>query len=141
MIVIIRIHGLVDISGDVEETLSRLRLRRKYACVIARENKSINDILKKIKNFVAYGKIEEKTFIELVKKRGQLIKKDGKIDAEKIVSEFINSKTNKKLSDFGIKDFFRLHPPRKGINSKLHFPRGVLGDNKEKINDLIMRML
>ncbi|KKL95423.1 hypothetical protein LCGC14_1854700, partial [marine sediment metagenome] len=40
-----------------------------------------------------------------------------------------------------LKPFFRLHPPRKGIKSKLHFPKGVLGDNKEKINDLVLRML
>ena len=40
-----------------------------------------------------------------------------------------------------IENFFRLHPPRGGIKSKIHFPKGVLGDNKEKINDLIKRML
>jgi len=27
------------------------------------------------------------------------------------------------------------------MKTKLHFPKGVLGDNKEKINDLILRML
>ena len=41
------------------------------------------------------------------------------------------------------KTFFKLHPPRGGIDSKKHFgvDRGVLGDNKDKINDLIKRML
>jgi len=36
-----------------------------------------------------------------------------------------------------------LHPPRKGIESKKHFGvgKGVLGDNKEKINELLERML
>jgi hypothetical protein len=41
----------------------------------------------------------------------------------------------------GIKPFFRLHPPRKGINSKIQYPKGVLGNNKEDINKLIERML
>ena len=43
----------------------------------------------------------------------------------------------------GLKPFFRLHSPRGGINSKAHFPvrKGVLGDNKEKINELVKRML
>ena len=47
----------------------------------------------------------------------------------------------KKLADFKLKGFFRLHPPRKGINSKLQYPKGVLGDNKKDINKLIERML
>jgi large subunit ribosomal protein L30 len=40
-----------------------------------------------------------------------------------------------------IKPFFRLHPPRGGINSKEKFPKGSLGDNQEKINELVRRML
>ncbi len=41
------------------------------------------------------------------------------------------------------KNFFRLHPPRRGIESKKHFGvgKGVLGDNGEKINELLVRML
>ncbi len=143
MIAIIRIKGKVGIRKDVEETLNRLRLRRKYTCVVVREKKEILGMLKKVKDYVAYGKIDKKTFVELVKKRGLPLKRQdkGKIDAEKVVREFIESKTEKKLDNFGIKNFFRLHPPRGGIKSKEHFPKGVLGNNKEKINDLIKRML
>jgi glycosyltransferase involved in cell wall biosynthesis len=48
-----------------------------------------------------------------------------------------------KYEELNLKPFFSLHPPRKGINSKKHFgvKKGVLGDNKEQINDLIKRML
>lgn len=141
VIVIIRIKGMVGIKGDVEETMFRLRLRRKYSCVVVRESSELTGIIKKIKDLVAYGTIDEKTFEELVKKRGQKIDKESKINAEEIVKKFKESKTNKKLSDFGIKNFFRLHPPRGGIKSKEHFPKGVLGNNKEKINDLVRRML
>lgn len=140
MIAIIRIKGMVDVPGDVEETLQRLRLRRKYVCVVVRERPELNGMIKKIRNFVAYGKIDEKSFIEIVEKRGKSLDKK-KIDAEKIVEEFINSKTEKNLSELGIKPFFRLHPPRGGIKSKLHYPKGVLGNHKEKINELIRRML
>ena len=45
------------------------------------------------------------------------------------------------VEELNMKPFFRLHPPRGGINAKIHFPKGVLGNNKEKINDLIKRML
>ena len=140
MIAILRISGKVGVSRDVAEALDRLRLRRKYACVVIREKPELKGILNKVRNYVAYGRIDEKTFTELIEKRGKS-KDKKKIKAEDIVKEFVNSKTEKKLSELGIKPFFRLHPPRKGIRSKVHYPKGVLGDNKEKINELIRRML
>jgi len=113
MIAIIRIAGKVKVRKDIEETLHRLRLRRKYACVVIDENRpEIMGMLRKVRNYVAYGKISEEMLKELRKKRG----KKGKV-------------------------FFRLHPPRGGIKSKEHFPRGVLGDHGDKINELIKRML
>ena len=61
-----------------------------------------------------------------------------KIDTNKLADLIIK---NKNINDLPIKPFFRLHPPRGGIKSREHFPKGVLGNNKEKINDLIKRML
>lgn len=136
MIAIIRISGKVGISKDVENTLFRLRLRKKYACVVVNEKENLKGIIMKIRDYVAYGNIDKETLKELIEKRA---KSDKKIDAEKISSEIFSGK--KKLKDFGIKEFFRLHPPIKGIkSSKLHYPKGVLGENKE-INNLIRRML
>ena len=139
MIAIIRIKGMVNINEDVENTLSRLRLRRKYACTLVdMNNNEINGMVKKIRNFVAYGEIDKPTLVELIKKRAQSLDKTKKIDPEKISEILLKEK---KFDNTGIKPFVRLHPPRGGINSKDHFPIGVLGDNKEKINDLIRRML
>lgn len=115
MIAIIRIKGEVGLRREIKETLDRLRLKKKYSCIVLEKpSKSELGMLKKVKDFVAYGNIDKETFDELVKKRGKKGKK-----------------------------FFRLHPPRKGIESKKHFGvgKGVLGDNKEKINGLIRRML
>jgi large subunit ribosomal protein L30 len=97
-------------------------------------------MLKVVRNFVAFGGINRETLVELIKKRGKSTKKE-KIDADKIASELLEGKTEKKLEDLGLKPFFSMHPPRGGIDSKIHSPKGVLGDNKEKINDLIRRML
>ncbi|MFA5019468.1 MAG: uL30 family ribosomal protein [Candidatus Pacearchaeota archaeon] len=139
MIAIIRIAGMVNMREETENTLSRLRLRRKYVCVIVDETKEeMKGILKKIRDFTAYGNIDDETLKELIEKRGQLINKKGKIDAGRISKEILTKKT---MNNLEIKPFFRLHPPRGGINSKQHFPRGVLGNHKEKINDLIRRML
>lgn len=139
MIAIIRIRGQVEVPQAAANTLNRLRVRKKFACVIVREKPEILGMIKEARNFIAYGRIDEKTLASLIEKRGKF--RGKKIDAGKIASEIINAKTDSKIEDFGLKPFFSLHPPRGGIKSKEHFPKGVLGDNKEKINDLIMRML
>ena len=119
MIAIIRIKGMIGIRKSIAETLHRLRLRRKYVCVVLEKpTREQLGMVKKIKDFVAYGEIDADTYKELKEKRGK--KSKGKL-----------------------KPFFRLHPPRGGIESKKHFGvgKGVLGNNKDKINDLIRRML
>ena len=138
MICIIRIKGNVGLEKGVVETLKRLRLRKKYSCVIIDPKKEDLGMIKKVANFVAFGNIKKDVFEEVIEKRGQIIDKTKKIDSKKIADELLKGK---KYEELNLKSFFRLHPPRKGIKSKLHFPKGVLGDNKEKINDLVLRML
>ncbi len=113
MIAIIRITGDVNISGAVRETFNRLRLRRKYSCIVLSPNKEQEGMIDKVRDFVAFGEINENTLKKLIEKRG--------------------TKSNP--------NFFRLHPARGGMKTKFHFPKGVLGNNKDKINNLIERML
>ena len=110
---------MVKIRKPVAETLDRLRLRRKYVCVLIDEKSEEKiGMLKKVRDFVAYGPINEETKEKLIKERG------------------------KKTKEGELKPFFRLHPPRGGLkSSKLHYPKGVLGDNKDDINKLIEKML
>ena len=114
MIAIIRIKGMIGVRVPVAETLDRLRLRRKYACVVVEENDVNLGMIKKVADAVAYGEIDEATLKELKEKRGTKHE-----------------------------NFFRLHPPRGGIDAKKHagVKKGVLGDNKKLINELIGRML
>lgn len=137
LLVVIRIAGMVKVKGDIADTLDRLRLRRKYACVLVDSGDgAIMGMLEKVKFYVAYGSIDKETLVELVKARGQGV--GGEVDAEKVVGGLMNGKG---LKELGLKPFFRLHPPRKGIKSKLQYPKGVLGDNKDDINKLLRRML
>lgn len=136
---IIRISGLVEIASTIEETLSRMRLRRKYSLVLLPATPMTSLLLKKVRNFVAYGDIDNETLLSLLQKRGQLIDKKKKVDFAEVAKQL----EKKSLQDLGLKPFFRMHPPRGGIDARLHFgvKKGVLGDNKEKINNLIRRML
>lgn len=138
MIAIIRIAGIVNRTEEIEQTLSRLRLRRKYTCTLVDETPEMLGMIKKVRSFTAYGTIDEKMLAEIIEKRGQAIDKTKKIDAKKTAEIILK---NKSFEETNIKPFFRLHPPRKGINSKQHFPKGVLGSHKEKISELIRRML
>lgn len=139
MIAIIRISGMVHIDRKVQETLERLRLRKKYVCVLMNEKeKEQFSMLQKVRNFTAYGQIDKETLKELIEKRGRRVDKTEIKGSEKIAEELLKGK---KMSELELKPFFRLHPPRGGIKSKFHYPKGVLGDNKEGINKLIMRML
>ncbi len=116
LMVIIRISGMVKVNKLIEDTLYRMRLRRKYSCVVVKPTKDILGMLEKVRHYVSYGEINKETYEKLVKARGKKI--DGKL-----------------------KPFFRLHPPRGGIVSKRQYTRGgVLGPNKE-INELVERML
>ncbi len=139
MILVIRISGLVEVSVIDNETLSRMRLRRKYSAVLLNDTPENKKLLNKVRNFVAYGPVDAETLKLIVEKRGQLSDKKKKVDATAVVSNIEKLGLEKQ----GLKPFFRLHPPRGGIESKIHFPKrkGVLGDNKEKINDLVRRML
>lgn len=135
MILIIRISGMVKIPQEVRNTLHRLRLRRKYACVVLVENKEMLGMVHKVKDFVAFGKISQEDFQHLVEKRGQALIKEKKIE----IFDFEKEKGN--FEKHNLKPFFRLHPPRGGIHSKVHYPKGVLGNHSTKINLLMQRML
>ena len=121
-----------------QEALYRLRLRRKYSATLLKPTRENLKLLQMLRNFVAYGDINKETLKLLIEKRAK------SIDNKKIDSSLVIENIEKKsLRSSGIKPIFRLHPPRHGIDSKIHFPKakGVLGDNKEKINDLVRRMI
>jgi len=153
-IVVVRIRGKCKIRKNIEDTLKMLRLYKKNNCVVLSNKPTIAGMLDKVKDFITWGEINEATFKELIKKRGKLpgnkplteqyLKDKTKLDFDGFTKEFFSSK--KDLKDVpGMKRFFRLHPPIKGFERKgIKTPfsmGGVLGYRKEKINDLIMRMV
>lgn len=139
LLVVIRIAGEVKKKPEVRETLDRMRLRRKYSCILVKSHdKNMMGMIEKVKHHVAYGTVERDVLEKLIKHRGQGID-NKKFNAGDVANEVINGKI---LSELGLKPFFRLHPPRGGIDSKIQFANGgVLGNNKEEINKLVERML
>ena len=139
MLIVIRISGMVDVPEKVQATLDHMRLRRKYCAVLVNETPENLKRLRLVRDFVAFGAISNEILSKLIILRGQPINSNTKIDAKTVIIGL----EKKSLDKLGLKPFFRLHPPRGGIESKKHFGigKGILGDNKENINKLLERML
>jgi large subunit ribosomal protein L30 len=113
---VILVRGTIGIRPEIKATLFLMRLRKKNSCVVLEKNKSNLGKVFKVKDYVAYGEIDDETLKDLVAKRG----KEGR-------------------------KYFALNSPRKGFarrGIKTSFKRkGALGYRGSKINDLIRRML
>lgn len=136
LIVAIRIAGRVGTRPEDERKMFNLRLRKKYACVLIRDKA----LLEPIKNEIAFGEIDNETLSLLLSKRGRKPgDKPVQESADIIIKKLVEGKS---LDDIGMKPFFRLQPPKQGFkrSTKLLYPKGVLGENKD-INDLVRRML
>ncbi len=151
---IIRIRGSIGVRKDIKDTLNMLRLYRKNSCVIIENNPHYVGMIKKAKDYITWGEISEEAFKQLLETRAKLprnknltsdyLKEKTNLTFEQFTKEFFSFK--KELKDIpGLKLFFRLKPPTKGFERKgIKRPfslGGALGYRKEKINDIISRML
>lgn len=152
MIAAVRIRGRVNVTKDVKDTLNMLKLKTVNSCTVMPDSPNLKGMLDKAKDRITYGSIDKETFVELLKKRGRVLgnkkltedylKKTTKFDNfENFADSVFTNKT--KLKDVkGLKPFFRLNPPRKGMKSaRLHHPKGALGFRKDGINEFLKRMI
>ncbi|MDO8517213.1 MAG: uL30 family ribosomal protein [Nanoarchaeota archaeon] len=138
MIAIIRIHGRVGVDKDIDETLFRLKIRKKLACTLIDEKDKVDfGMLQKIRHYVAFGNVSDDVMKQLIEKRGETLtgKRIDKKEVDKILDEI-------KKGNWKIKGFFRLHPPIGGFkkSTKLSYPKGIIGKH-EDISKLLLRML
>lgn len=153
-IVVIRIKGQVGLNGKIKDTFRMIRLYKKHNCVVMDANPSNIGMLEKLKVFITWGDINEETFKLLLLNRGKLprnkrvneeyIKQKIKLNVDEFTKEFFTSK--KQLRDIpGLKLSFKLKPPTNGFERKgVKVPYslgGVYGYRKERINDLLKRMI
>ena len=139
-IAVIRVRGLIGVRHDIDNTLKKLRLYRKNNCVVIPKTGAYVGMVKKIKDYVTWGELDDDTYNSLTDKRSEDYKGEGSDRKGKI-------KYNKFMDIGGkkIKKIFRLNSPkigygRKGI--KVSFKNGGALDYRgDKINDLIKRMI
>lgn len=152
MYVIVRLRGQVNVRYTIEDTMKMLRLHKVNHCVIVPENPHFKGMVQKVKDYVAFGKIDAKTLGEILENRGRLeggtrlteeyIRENTAYDSIQAFAEaVVNGETTLKEVP-KLKPVFRLHPPRKGHAGIKRTVQqgGELGDHGEGINVLLHKM-
>lgn len=152
MYFVVQVRGVVNTRKEIKDTLKMLRLHHVNHCVIIPDTPAYTGMIRKVKDYVAYGEATPEILATLLKTRGRLT------GNEKLTDEYIreNSKYEgieslagaicsgeAQLSDIpGLKPVLRLHPPRKGYRSiKRTFQQGgALGNYGDEIGNLLYRM-
>jgi large subunit ribosomal protein L30 len=152
MYAVVRLRGQVNVRYTIEDTMKMLRLHKVNHCVVVPENPHFKGMVLKVKDYVAYGKLDAKALSELLESRGKL--EGGARLTEEYVREnttygsieaFAEAVIEEKASLKeipGLKPVFRLHPPRKGHAGIKRTVQqgGVLGNHDENINVLLHKM-
>ena len=130
-IAVVRLRGTTGLAGDVAQTLNMMNLRHINNCVIVTQTPTIIGMIKKAKDYITWGIVDEAMVQMLVEKRGE---------AATAFDKNPLTYNGKKY-----KPRFRLSPARGGLGSrgiKAPFSKsGALGNRKEKIADLLNAML
>jgi len=153
-IAIVRVRGQVCVNPDIRHTLHALRLYKKNYCVIVQNSQVFLGMIKKIRDYVTFGELDEGTFAILLKGRGRITSK------KPLTAEYLKAKLNTDFTRFakdffafkrdlgdvpGLKHFFKLHPPKGGFErggiKKAFAVGGALGYRGAAINALIQRMI
>ena len=141
-IAVIRVRGVRNMEPKIKTALEHLKLFRPNHCVLLEDNEYASGALRLIKDYVAYGTINDETLFKLLHKRAE---KGSKLLREVLSEEQLKKAAKeiaggKNLSEFA-DPVLRLHAPRSGYKDiKKQYPRGDLG-RRPDINELIKRMM
>jgi len=152
MYAVVQVRGVVNTRQDIKDTLKMLRLHHINHCVLVPDTPENLGMIRKVKDYVAYGEADAPTIETLLRTRGRIIG-DSPLTDEYVktnstystITEFAQALAGGeiKLRDIpGVKPVLRLHPPRKGYKTtKRTYPQGgALGYYGQEINTLLYKM-
>ncbi len=152
---IIRIRGQPDLRPEARTTLRLLRLDRIYVATVYPDNlPGIQGMLRTAQSAITWGEVDVYTLASLIQRRGRLIgerpitdewvKERLKMGGVGELAERVAKNEVKyyELESYGVKPFFRLHPPSGGFKRSIKrlYPDGELGYRGKDINELAQRM-
>jgi large subunit ribosomal protein L30 len=152
MYAIVQVRGVVNTRKEIKDTLKMLRLHHINHCVLVPDTPEYLGMIRKVKDFVAYGEVDGTTIEVILRTRGRVIGNypltDDYVRANSAfndISEFAKALASgeARLHDIpGLKPVLRLHPPRKGYRTIKRTVQqgGALGYYGEEINSLLHKM-
>ncbi len=152
-IAVVRVRGVSDLRGDIQDTLKMLNLNRNCHATLIDDRPSYRGMLEKSQSYITWGEVSKEIISLLLKERGRTVRNKKMTDeyAQKIGYKSLDDLTDAiyrleveygKLPD--LKPVFRLHPPSRGYKGgvKISYKSGgVTGYRGEAINDLLKRMI
>lgn len=152
MYAVVQVRGIVNTRRDIKDTLKMLRLHHINHCVLVPDTPETVGMIRKVKDYVAYGEVDAATIETLLRTRGRIIGNVALTDEyikanstfssiEEFAKALANSET--RLRDIpGLKPVLRLHPPRKGYKTtkRTFVQGGALGYYGQEINALLYKM-
>lgn len=115
MIAAVRVRSDIDAREKVSRTLEDLGLEKNNQCVVYEDSDSIRGMMNLVKDYIAYGEVDEETVEKLEEKAGE---------------------------DLESGDVISLSPPSKGYKDtkKNHGQGGSLGKRPD-VDELVERMV
>lgn len=143
LLLAVRIRGTINVRRDVEETMRRLKLYRRFNATLLDENESILGMLRTASAFVSWSRIDREQLVKLLRTRCKIsngmkltddeVKRHGFDSIEALADSLIQGKVRWSKLDW-VKHTFNLAPPRGGFKRKLtrlYGAGGMLGENPE----------
>jgi len=152
MYAVVRLRGQVNVRYTIEDTMKMLRLHKVNHCVLVPETPHYKGMIQKVKDYVAYGKVDAKTLAEILENRGRLegntrlteeyIRENTAYDSIQAFADAVIAGETTLKAVPKLKPVFRLHPPRKGHAGIKRTVQqgGTLGNHGENINALLHKM-
>ena len=148
---VVRMRGTVNVPYWADSTLLSLNLAKKFRATIVPENNEYLGMLNRIRQLVAWCRVDNDTVKELLNKKGKKTASQSLTasglpkeynDLDKLASDIANdSVVLSRLK--GMKPWFALNPPRGGFKKSIKKQtnqNGILGENKLLI-DLVKKMM
>ena len=147
---LVQLRGEVNMSREVEDTLSMLNIHRTNHCALVPETDTYRGMVTKVNDYVAFGEPSVGVLASLLGKRAEPAAGEGKIDDEWVSENTDYDDVNAlaeallaeetTLRESGLSPAIRLHPPRSGHDGIKH-PRvegGQLGRHSTKEIDSLL---
>lgn len=155
LIFVYRVRGTVGVRDTIRATMRVLNLQYSHRANLLPNTKQVQGFLNKIKDYVTFGNPSKEAVRLLLQKRARIL--GDKPLTEEYIAKNTKYKTFDELADAlikgeilykdipGIKNYFRLPPPRGGFGrkgiKKSYSIGGALGDRGPEIDEFIKKVI